>query len=84
MEGTHDDLSDLTQRYNYGFFNPKGGRITSYNVCYTKLLRIDVIALGGIDASHIDEVRNLGFDGVALLGVLWLPFVNDSNRNNFV
>ncbi len=25
MEGTHDDLSDLTQRYNYGFFNPKGG-----------------------------------------------------------
>ena len=34
--------------------------------------RAEVIALGGIDASRIAACRELGFDGVAVLGAVWL------------
>ena len=34
--------------------------------------RAEVIALGGIDASRIAGCRELGFDGVAVLGAVWL------------
>lgn len=33
--------------------------------------RAEVIALGGIDASRIATCRELGFDGVAVLGAVW-------------
>ncbi len=33
--------------------------------------RAEVIALGGIDASRIPVCRDLGFDGVAVLGAIW-------------
>jgi thiamine-phosphate pyrophosphorylase len=33
--------------------------------------RAEVIALGGIDASRIQACRELGFDGVAVLGAIW-------------
>ncbi len=33
--------------------------------------RTEVIALGGIDASRIVSCRDLGFDGVAVLGAIW-------------
>jgi thiamine-phosphate pyrophosphorylase len=33
--------------------------------------RAEVIALGGIDASRIAACRELGFDGVAVLGTVW-------------
>ncbi|MDF3058274.1 MAG: hypothetical protein K0R17_2489 [Rariglobus sp.] len=33
--------------------------------------RAEVIALGGIDASRIPACRDLGFDGVAVLGAIW-------------
>jgi len=31
----------------------------------------EVLALGGISAERIDRVRELGFDGVAVLGAVW-------------
>jgi thiamine-phosphate pyrophosphorylase len=34
--------------------------------------RAEVIALGGIDASRIAASCELGFDGVAVLGAVWL------------
>jgi len=33
--------------------------------------RAEVIALGGIDASRIPACRELGFDGVTVLGAIW-------------
>ena len=33
--------------------------------------RAEVIALGGIDASRVTTCRELGFDGVAVLGAVW-------------
>lgn len=31
----------------------------------------EVIALGGMDASNLEKAKELGFDGVAVLGALW-------------
>lgn len=33
--------------------------------------RAEVLALGGVDASRIPVCRDLGFDGVAVLGAIW-------------
>ena len=30
-----------------------------------------IVALGGLDATNIDDAKSLGFSGVALLGTLW-------------
>jgi thiamine-phosphate pyrophosphorylase len=30
-----------------------------------------VVALGGIEVSNLNKIKNMGFDGVALLGALW-------------
>ena len=34
-------------------------------------LKSQIFAVGGIDLSKIETVKNLNFDGVGLLGVLW-------------
>jgi iron complex outermembrane receptor protein len=31
IEGTHDDLGDLTQQHTFSFFNPKGGVLYNFN-----------------------------------------------------
>ena len=33
--------------------------------------KIKIFALSGIDESRIEECKELGFDGVALLGAIW-------------
>jgi thiamine-phosphate pyrophosphorylase len=30
-----------------------------------------ILAVGGVDESNIDVVKNLNFDGIGLLGALW-------------
>lgn len=36
-----------------------------------KYHRAEIIALGGIESNNIEEVKELGFDGAALLGAIW-------------
>lgn len=79
----HSLLSLLEARrdYDYVFISPvfnsiskKGyGAAFSYNTLRATLkkTRYDVIALGGIDAGRVNEVRDLGFSGFALLGAVW-------------
>ena len=58
------------------FSNPSRGpdsRFSSVDLRAALVLprRAEVIALGGIDASRIGACRELGFDGVAVLGAIW-------------
>jgi thiamine-phosphate pyrophosphorylase len=41
------------------------------NILKDKSPKTEVFALGGIDASKVDMVHLLGFDGIALLGSIW-------------
>lgn len=43
--------------------------------------RTQIIALGGIDETKIQELKNYMFDGVAVLGAVW---TNNPERNNVI
>ncbi len=81
------DLATLRasfDRYDRLLFSPvfpslsKPGRLPDPRIAPSDLRailalprRAEVIALGGIDASRVAECRELGFDGVAVLGAIW-------------
>ncbi|MEM9025003.1 MAG: thiamine phosphate synthase [Bacteroidota bacterium] len=74
-------LVDNDQHYDYVFLSPvfdslsKKGHVAAFNHNQLTLVlahtRFSVVALGGIDAGKIEQVREMGFNGVALLGMLW-------------
>ena len=77
-----DELNELDGQFNYMFLSPVFDSISKagYGARFEKAelekhlslpRKSIVIALGGIDASNISEVRNLGFNGAAVLGTLW-------------
>jgi len=51
IEGTHDDLSDLTQQHNYNFFNPKAGVFYKLN---SKSSLFASVAVSGREPSRSD------------------------------
>ncbi|MDR0926789.1 MAG: thiamine phosphate synthase [Ignavibacteria bacterium] len=77
------ELVQVKASYEYVFLSPIFNSISkqNYNAAFSKaeLYRavskgyIDskVIALGGIDESNIQFVRNIGFGGAAVLGRIW-------------
>lgn len=70
---------DQISQYHYSFFGPvfnslsKPGymRITDTGFSVTQSKTTKLIALGGIDLNNIDQVKTMGFDGIALLGSIW-------------
>ncbi|REC63264.1 thiamine phosphate synthase [Chryseobacterium pennae] len=71
----------LEKEWEYAFISPffpsisKKGYGVDSTVIESLIQRnnphVKLIALGGIDSSHIQEVFDLGVDGVALLGAIW-------------
>lgn len=45
------------------------------------IVHTEVIALGGVSASHCKELSTLGFDGVAVLGSLWKAAVTTKDHD---
>jgi thiamine-phosphate pyrophosphorylase len=45
-----------------------------YQFLHQQSARPDVIALGGITDNVVDDVFDVGFDGIALLGYIWTMF----------
>jgi thiamine-phosphate pyrophosphorylase len=50
---------------------PSGININDASIYLKKKRSFEVVALGGIDESNIQQVKEAGFDGAALLGCLW-------------
>jgi len=75
------EVLSSTNKYNYLFLSPIFKSISKSNYqpkfdfeeLQTTLNNStsSIIALGGIDASKIDQCKDLGFKGVALLGGIW-------------
>lgn len=66
--------------FEYVFLSPifdslsKKGHISQFDLNHLKNLFRDkdnIIALGGVDASKYEEIKNAGFGGLALLGAVW-------------
>jgi thiamine-phosphate pyrophosphorylase len=81
-----EELEKLTLKLDYVFLGPVFNSISKKDyfskidleqaaAFLQKRRRFEVIALGGIDQSNIHQVKDAGFDGVALLGSIW----KDSN-----
>lgn len=73
-------LRFLSTYFSYTFFGPVFDSIskTGYKstlpgnfILKQELKKVPVIALGGIDLSNIEKVRQMNFDGAAMLGTLW-------------
>lgn len=74
-----DDLKVL-EGFDYAFYGPVFDSFSKpgYKAITTAGFQLpreagvpDVIALGGIDAGKIDELKQMGFDGASLLGAIW-------------
>jgi len=76
------DLSEVTglNGFSYAFFGPVFDSLSKPG--YVGVIQSGfrwqavpgqpkLIALGGIDATNLPEVRHMGFDGAAVLGTLW-------------
>lgn len=74
-------LSDDNRVYKYVFLSPvydsiskigHSGNFGNRSIAkYVKLAKSPVVALGGVEIEKFKECKELGFDGVALLGSIW-------------
>ncbi|MHA4894246.1 thiamine phosphate synthase [Pedobacter sp. PWIIR3] len=77
----HDiSLLPALENFEYVFYGPVFNSISKpgYQSSLTANFQLNkikskpkVIALGGVEASNLEDVFNMGFDGVAVLGTLW-------------
>lgn len=73
-----DSLKDINQ-FNYSFYGPVFNSLSKpdYKGIANKSFMISgqnstkLIALGGIDVEKILKVKEMGFDGLAVLGAIW-------------
>jgi thiamine-phosphate pyrophosphorylase len=76
------DLTSLPgmEHFQYVFYGPifdsiskagYAGRVSAAFVLDKALYKTKVMALGGVKAANIARIKEMGFDGAAVLGTLW-------------
>jgi len=71
------ELNLLSETFEYSFYGPvfesisKKGYQPKTEIQVPKNKKIKLIAIGGITPNKIKEVKELNFDGAALLGSIW-------------
>lgn len=80
-----DQISSLTKE-DYAFLSPvypsisKPGYAPSFPIeSLRRVVDNRIIALGGVTPDHFQEIRSIGFGGVAMLGHFWAPDLNTAN-----
>jgi thiamine-phosphate pyrophosphorylase len=76
------ELKDCKEKYAYVFLSPIFDSISKQNYRsgfnkeelkeFLKNNNTEIIALGGVDENTIQDAIEMGFDGVAVLGAIWL------------
>ena len=79
-----EELKTISSAYGYVFLSPVFNSISKENYASNfaeaelkqglKEKKTEIIALGGVDDSKIEKVKELGFDGFAVLGYVWKEF----------
>lgn len=82
-----EDLKHLPQALSYVFLSPIFDSISKqdYPAAFERneliagllVKDIEVFALGGINNKNVEEVKSLGFNGIACLGYIWGTYEND-------
>jgi thiamine-phosphate pyrophosphorylase len=77
---TPEEIADLSTSFSYTFYGPvfdsisKSGyksTLTKDFILGEKYKTVPVIGLGGINISNLGKVKDMNFDGAAVLGILW-------------
>jgi thiamine-phosphate pyrophosphorylase len=88
-----DEIANLRYDYQYTFLSPLFNSISksdysgNFNMkkiekfLSTSVSKIPVIALGGISPENLDQVRDAGFRGFAVLGAIWEDYIEHENMN---
>lgn len=73
-----EEYLELDSCFEYAFISPVFDSIskpdykkTTLNIDSNKKNKIQLIALGGIDANNCHELNDLRFDGIGVLGAVW-------------
>jgi len=76
-----ETLTENSLTYDYAFLSPVfdsiskrnyQGKFNENNLNFVfENLKTKVIALGGVDISKIEQIEEMGFDGMGLLGAIW-------------
>ena len=73
-------LQSLSTDFSYAFFGPVFNSISKQNYpgiagngfyIHNDQKAVPVIALGGINAENIGQIKSMNFDGAAILGAIW-------------
>ncbi|OFY85859.1 MAG: hypothetical protein A3K10_00475, partial [Bacteroidetes bacterium RIFCSPLOWO2_12_FULL_31_6] len=75
------NLYENTDEFDYVFLSPifdsisKSGYQSGFNFHSLKVAMskttLKVVAIGGIELNRLDKIRNMGFEGIALVGTIW-------------
>ena len=88
-----EEVKEKKDAYNYVFMSPIYDSISkeNYFAAYTpeelrkakkeRIIDSNVIALGGIDADNMLEIKDFGFGGAAILGDIWNRFDACNDRD---
>lgn len=88
-----EDIKEFKRGCDYVFFSPdfNGTSLLNYKGSYTPeeirkahkagIIDKKVIALGGIDADNIQEIKGYGYGGAAIMGALWNKFDTCCDRD---
>ncbi len=91
-----EEIKNWNDRISYAFLSPIFNSIskTGYQGAFTEeelqqakeknIINEKIIALGGITAENIPQIKSYGFGGIAVLGSLWEDIILDKNENNLL
>lgn len=91
-----DEIKAFKDSYDYLFLSPIFDSISKQN--YVSSFRAEelaiasrnliinnkIIALGGINPNHINQIRLWNFGGIAVLGFLWEDYLHTQNMNRLL
>ncbi|WP_159466879.1 thiamine phosphate synthase [Dyadobacter sp. 3J3] len=74
------EMNNLSNHFSYAFFGPVFNSISKMGyagilpndfLIKPELKRIPIFGLGGISSENLKKVKEMNFDGAAILGILW-------------
>ncbi len=92
---TTTEVNEIKDRIDYAFLSPVFNSISKQNykppMSVTEIRKIlshkhkfDIVALGGIEPETIAEIKDMGFNGAALLGSIWMPYISGMPESHIV
>ena len=74
-----EEANTISEQFDYVFFGPVFNNISKkgYMATVTENFivpnkKIKLVAIGGIDENNVSKILQKGFDGIAVLGAIWL------------